>query len=202
MASNKAKSWERDHARGNPTGGSSIVRGCGRPGGYSSVQPARFLERHRACRDGRSHWGWDAVFQSSGRAHPSGIGAGGGARSRERTAISEVPRQERRPRRARRPAARGRDAGKPARRRHHADRKILHPEQRPDSRRDEGRGQLEDHHRRRGQQQGRDHARRVEEEIQSRNAARRRAATSGPMAAPAAPNGPACGLPTCSRPPA
>ena len=28
----------------------------------------------------------------------------------------------------------------------------------------------------------------------------RRAATSGPTAAPAAPNGPACGLPTCSRP--
>ena len=32
--------------------------------------------------------------------------------------------------------------------------------------------------------------------------ARRRAATSGPMAASAAPNGPACGSPTCSRPPA
>ena len=31
---------------------------------------------------------------------------------------------------------------------------------------------------------------------------RRRAATSGPMAAPAAPNGPACRSPTCSRRPA
>ena len=73
---------------------------------------------------------------------------------------------------------------------------------------------LEDRHRRRGQQQDRDHARRVEEEIQGgdvshgagmrrqrprRRSRRRRAATSGPMAAPAAPNGPAVRLPTCSR---
>ncbi len=35
-------------------------------------------------------------------------------------------------RRARRTAAGGRDAREPARRRHHADRKILHPQQRPD----------------------------------------------------------------------
>jgi DMSO/TMAO reductase YedYZ molybdopterin-dependent catalytic subunit len=43
--------------------------------------------------------------------------------------------------------------GKPARRRHHADREILHPQQRQDSGGGEGRGCLEDRHRRRGREQ-------------------------------------------------
>ena len=139
------------------------------------------------------------------------------ARRGEGAATSEIPRQERRARRARRKAAGRRDAGKPARRRHHADREILHPQQRADPRGDEKSRRLENHHRRRGQQQDRDHARRAEIEIQGGDAAhgagvrrqrprgvsrRRRAATSGPMAARAAPNGPACRSPMCSRRPA
>ena len=93
------------------------------------------------------------------------------ARRAEGAAIPEIPRQERQARGARRKAAGGRDAGKPARRRHHADREILHPQQRADSRRDQESRRLEDHHRRRGQQQDRDHARRAEIEIQGGDAA-------------------------------
>ena len=81
----------------------------------------------------------------------------------------------------------------------------------------QGRRLVEDHHRRRGQQQARADAWRAEVEVQAGDAAHgagmrrqrplvlhadRRAAISGPTAAPAAPNGPACGSPTCSRPPA
>ena len=54
------------------------------------------------------------------------------ARRTEGAAIPEIPRQERQARPARRQAAGRRDAGKPARRRHHADREILHPQQRAD----------------------------------------------------------------------
>ena len=45
----------------------------------------------------------------------------------------KFPGKNDKPRRARRPAAGGRDAGEPARRRHHADRQVLHPQQRADS---------------------------------------------------------------------
>ena len=51
-------------------------------------------------------------------------------RRAERTAIPEIPRQARRAGGARRPSAGGGDAGEPARRRHHADRQVLHPQQR------------------------------------------------------------------------
>ena len=40
------------------------------------------------------------------------------------------------------------DTGAPARRRHHADRQILHPQQRPDAGADEGPRSLENHRRR------------------------------------------------------
>src|SRR5256885_5232750 len=55
------------------------------------------------------------------------------------------------------------------RRRHHADGKILYPQQRTDSRSREGPGQLEDRHRRRGEQHARAFARRAEIEIQDRS---------------------------------
>ena len=64
-------------------------------------------------------------------------GGAGRARRTEGAAIPEIPRQERQAGGARRKAAGGRDAGKPARRRHHADREILYPQQRADARRDQ-----------------------------------------------------------------
>ena len=179
--------------------------------GPRSTQAAADLGRHRTSRHGRGPWQHLALAGQWQRNSASPRASRRASRA-EGAAIPEIPRQERQARRARRKAAGGRDAGKPARRRHHADREILHPQQRADSGRDEKSRRLEDHHRRRGQQEDRDHARRVEIEIQGGDAAhgagmrrqrprrhsrRRRAATSGAMAAPAVRNGPAWRWPTC-----
>ena len=110
-------------------------------------------------------------LSGSGEAIPAAAAQGAARRLRrqrrraEGPAVPEIPRQARRPGPARRSSARCRDAGKPARRRHHAARQVLHPQQRADSRRDEGPRCLEDRHRRLGREQDRDHARRTEEEV-------------------------------------
>ena len=89
----------------------------------------------------------------------------------EGSAISEIPRQGRETGRARRASAGRRDAGEPARRRHHADRKVLHPQQRTDPGSGQGSRHVEDHHRRRGQQQARADARRPQDQVQAGHAA-------------------------------
>ena len=74
----------------------------------------------------------------------------------------ELPRQGRQAGPARRPAAGGRDARASARRRHHAERQVLHPQQRPFAGGRQGPRRLEDRGRRRGQPEARAHARRAE----------------------------------------
>ena len=103
---------------------------------HVGCQPAQISGQFRFGCDRRHHRRRAAAVAWKRRRNSSSACAGR-CRRRARTegaATSEIPRQERRARRARRTAAGRRDAGKPARRRHHADREILHPQQRADSR--------------------------------------------------------------------
>ena len=77
------------------------------------------------------------------------------------------PGKDGKARSARRQAAGRGDAGRIARRRDHAVRKILRPQQRTDSGRSQRAGQVGNRDRRRGQQAAQDHARRIEIEIQA-----------------------------------
>ncbi len=92
-------------------------------------------------------------------------------RRAKRTAVSEISRQGRQARAARRSAAGGRDAGASAGRGHHADPEVLRAQQWANPGRDQGARQVEDHDRRRGQQQARSDARRIEVEVQAGHAA-------------------------------
>ena len=83
----------------------------------------------------------------------------------------EFSRQERQAGRARRASAGRGDARAPARRRHHADRQVLHPQQRPDAGSGQGSRRLEDRRRRRGQPEARTDARRAEGQVPAGDAA-------------------------------
>ena len=80
---------------------------------------------------------------------PSSSGTGASAAT-ERPATAEISRQERAWSSSASAPGR-RDAGAAARRRHHADRQVLHPQQRPDARSPTDPDKLEARHRRRGQ---------------------------------------------------
>ncbi|CAD5301510.1 hypothetical protein BOSE46_90559 [Bosea sp. 46] len=83
-----------------------------------------------------------ALAQGPGARHAPSLPRsvrGPGSRRSEGPAVPRLPRQGQGPRPARRPAARRRDAGAHARRRHHAVREVLRPQQRPDAGRIQGR---------------------------------------------------------------
>ena len=132
------------------------------PGLSRRRRPGRHERRgrrlHRASRPyaGRSHT--RRVRPGSQEGHACRRAASPG-----RPAEAQLPRQGFRPRRAGRQAPGGGNARAPARRRHHADLQVLHPQQRPAARSGKRPRWLEAHHRRRGQQAARNHARRIEE---------------------------------------
>ena len=135
-------------------------------------------------------------------------------RAPARPAEARVPRQGHRARRARRQAAGGRDAGAAARRRHDADGEVLHPQQRPDRpSRPAIRTPGSSPSTARSASPSRSpwaSSRSASSPRPSawcwsaaataaRSSRRRRGATSGPTAASAAPNGPACRSAMCCR---
>ena len=193
-------------------------------GRRTGVEPPRLPERGRARRRwaprsaraipfAANHAGRASFPAAHWRKAPPPPRAG--ARRRRRPAAPGIPRQGQGPRRARRQAAGRRDARAPARRRDDADRQVLHPQQRPDPGGGGGPRGLEAVVDGEVEQAARAHARRAQAALPAarptawcwnaaataaRSSSRRRAATSGPTAAPAAPNGPACRSPMCSRP--
>ena len=134
--------------------------------------PARISQWRRPRRHERRGRRPDRVLaRDAGRADPGRPCAGGqegcARRRAEGPTEAQLPRQGWRPGRARRQAAGGRDARAAARRRHHADAEVLHPQQRPAARARGRAGRLEAHHRRGGQQARRDHAGRAQEALRA-----------------------------------
>ena len=189
-------------------------------GRRTDVSRRGFLERGRACRHERRRRRPDRVRASMpGGLIPAALRAGGqegcaAAAAPQGPAEAQLPRQGRRPRRARRQAAGGRDARAAARRRHDADVQVLHPQQRPAAR-GHGRARTPGSSPSTARSTSRSRSRWASSRSASsprptawcwsaaataaRSSRRRRAATSGPTAAPAAPNGPACRWPMCCR---